>query len=79
MRFNWTDDYLQWSPAEYGGVEQVHLNKWDLWKPDIHLYNNADGVNMNHYGDVYYIVYSNGRVLWVPPAKLHAFCKVDLR
>jgi len=79
MRFNWQDEFLIWDPEKYAGVEQVHLNTWDLWKPDIHLYNNADGANMNHYGDVYYIVYNTGKVLWVPPAKFKAFCKVDLR
>ena len=42
-------------------------------------YNNADGSNMNHFGDVYLLVYSTGNVLWVPPAQFKAFCKVDLR
>ena len=42
-------------------------------------YNNADGSNMNHFGDVYLLVYSTGNVLWVPPAQFQAFCKVDLR
>ena len=79
MRFTWQDDYLTWDPRDYGGVSQVHLKQGDLWKPDIHLYNNADGVNMNHYGDVFFILYNTGKVLWVPPAKLAAFCRVDLR
>jgi len=79
MRFNWMDEFLTWSPEDYDGVTQLHLKTWDLWRPDIHLYNNADADNMNHYGDVLYIVYNNGKVLWVPPAKLKAFCKVDLR
>ena len=79
MRFKWNDDYLTWDPSDYGGLDQVHLKQGDLWKPDIHLYNNADGVNMNHYGDVYFILYNTGKVLWVPPAKLAAFCRVDLR
>ena len=79
MRFNWTDEFLTWSPDNYSGISQLHLRTWDLWRPDIHLYNNADGVNMNHYGDVLHIVYNTGNVLWVPPAKLKAFCKVDLR
>ena len=79
MRFKWNDDYLTWDPSDYGGLKQVHLKQGDLWKPDIHLYNNADGDNMNHYGEVYFIVDHSGQVLWVPPAKLSAFCRVDLR
>ena len=27
-------------------------------------YNNADGANMDHFGDVYLLVYSSGNVLW---------------
>ena len=29
----------------------------DIWRPDIHLYNNADGANMEHFGDIYFLVY----------------------
>jgi len=79
MRFNWTDQYLTWNPKLYAGVDQIHLGGEEIWKPDIHLYNNADGSNMNHFGDVYLLVYSNGNVLWVPPAQFQAFCKVDLK
>ena len=50
-----------------------------LYRSFFPRYNNADGSNMNHFGDVYLLVYSTGNVLWVPPAQLQAFCKVDLR
>ena len=32
----------------------------DIWRPDIHLYNNADGANMEHFGDIYFLVYRSG-------------------
>ena len=79
MRFNWTDQYLTWDPSQYEGIDVIHFGGGEIWQPDIHLYNNADGANMNHFGDVYLLVYSTGNVLWVPPAKFKAFCKVDLR
>ena len=79
MRFNWTDEYLVWDPQDYDGLDQIHFRGQDIWTPDIHLYNNADGANMNHFGDVLYLVYNDGKVLWVPPAKMQAFCKIDLR
>ena len=79
MRFNWTDQYLTWDPSKYEGIDVIHFGGGEIWRPDIHLYNNADGANMNHFGDVFFLVYSSGNVLWVPPAKFKAFCKVDLR
>ena len=79
MRFNWTDEYLVWDPQDYDGLDQIHVRGEDIWTPDIHLYNNADGANMNHFGDVLYLIYNDGKVLWVPPSKMQAFCKIDLR
>jgi len=79
MRFNWTDQYLQWDPAQYAGVDQLHLGAEEIWRPDIHLYNNAESADMNPFGDIFFLVYPSGNVLWVPPAKFKAFCKVDIR
>ena len=30
---------LQWSPEEYGSVDQVRIPTTDIWGPDIVLYN----------------------------------------
>merc|ERR1719266_3024215 len=79
MRLNWTDEYLSWDPTLYGGLKQIHFGQSEIWKPDIQLYNNADSANMQHFGTTHFLVFNTGVVLWVPPAKFRAFCKVDLR
>jgi len=79
MRLNWTDEYLSWSPSEYEGLTQIHFAQEEIWRPDIQLYNNADSSNLQHFGSTNFLVDNNGVVLWVPPAKYRAFCKIDLR
>jgi len=79
MRLNWTDEYLRWDPQEFKNLSQIHFGPEEIWKPDIQLYNNADGNNLQHYGSTHFLVFHTGVVLWVPPAKFRSFCKIDLR
>jgi len=79
MRLNWTDEYLRWDPQEFHDLTQIHFGAHEIWKPDIQLYNNADGSDLQHYGSTHFLVFHTGVVLWVPPAKFRSFCKIDLR
>ena len=83
MRMNWTDQNLVWDPADYDGLTQVpsrdtgpgstdfqiHFGPEELWRPDIHLYNNADGSDLAHYGSTHFLVFHTGvlpcPVCWV--------------
>jgi len=79
MRLNWTDEYLVWDPAKYQNLTQIHFGSDEIWRPDIQLYNSADGSHVENYGATHYLVFHTGVVLWVPPAKFRSFCKIDLR
>lgn len=81
MRLTWIDDHLSWNKSDFDDLDQVHFGPGELWKPDIYLYNNArtDVNQHDQYSATQYLVFNNGKVLWVPPAKLSAFCKIDLR
>ena len=35
----WDDVFLQWDPADYGGLEVLRLPCHKIWRPDIVLYN----------------------------------------
>ena len=35
----WTDEYLQWDPDNYEGIDFVKLPSHRIWMPDIELYN----------------------------------------
>uniref|UniRef100_A0A182Q8W3 Neurotransmitter-gated ion-channel ligand-binding domain-containing protein n=1 Tax=Anopheles farauti TaxID=69004 RepID=A0A182Q8W3_9DIPT len=76
---NWNDPKLKWNPADYGGLNVVRWDPTIVWRPDVVLYNNAGGSDQHHYGDTNVLVYSEGKVLWVPPTEYHAFCELNMR
>ena len=36
---SWMDYKMCWDPAEYGGVDMLHVPSDHIWRPDIVLYN----------------------------------------
>ncbi|XP_053661833.1 acetylcholine receptor subunit alpha-like 1 [Anopheles marshallii] len=77
--WNWNDPKLTWNPANYGNLNVVRWDPTIVWRPDVVLYNNAGGSDQHHYGDTNALVYSEGKVLWVPPTEYHAFCELNMR
>ncbi|XP_034944317.1 acetylcholine receptor subunit alpha-like [Chelonus insularis] len=74
---SWYDYKLQWDPKEYGGVEMLHVPSDHIWRPDIVLYNNADGnfeVTLATKATLNY----TGRVDWKPPAIYKSSCEIDV-
>ncbi|NP_001103389.1 nicotinic acetylcholine receptor subunit alpha 4 isoform 1 precursor [Bombyx mori] len=74
---SWYDYKLRWEPKEYGGVHMLHVPSDHIWRPDIVLYNNADGnceVTLMTKATVYY----NGLVVWQPPAVYKSSCSIDV-
>nr|ABV45513.1 nicotinic acetylcholine receptor subunit alpha 3 [Bombyx mori] len=73
----WYDYKLSWEPREYGGVEMLHVPSDHIWRPDIVLYNNADGnfeVTLATKATLNY----TGRVEWRPPAIYKSSCEIDV-
>ncbi|TGZ37251.1 Nicotinic acetylcholine receptor alpha3 subunit [Temnothorax longispinosus] len=73
----WYDYKLKWDPKEYGGVEMLHVPSDHIWRPDIVLYNNADGnfeVTLATKATLNY----TGRVEWKPPAIYKSSCEIDV-
>ncbi|VVD05457.1 unnamed protein product [Leptidea sinapis] len=74
---SWYDYKLSWEPKEYGGVEMLHVPSDHIWRPDIVLYNNADGnfeVTLATKATLNY----TGRVDWRPPAIYKSSCEIDV-
>lgn len=74
---SWYDYKLRWEPKEYGGVEMLHVPSDHIWRPDIVLYNNADG-----YFEVKLVtkatIHHHGQVEWKPPAIFKSSCEIDV-
>ncbi|XP_076322511.1 acetylcholine receptor subunit alpha-like [Tachypleus tridentatus] len=73
----WEDYKLRWDPKEYGGVDMLHVPSDHIWRPDIVLYNNADGnfeVTLTTKAQVNY----RGVIEWKPPAIYKSSCIIDV-
>ena len=35
----WKDEFLEWNPADYEGVNEIRIPSHKIWTPDIRLYN----------------------------------------
>ncbi|XP_045216595.2 acetylcholine receptor subunit alpha-like 1 [Mercenaria mercenaria] len=77
LRHEWEDQRLRWNPQEFGGIEMTYVPSDELWRPDILLYNNADGdyvVTMLTKAKVNY----TGLIVWEPPAIYKTYCPIDV-
>ncbi|ELT96523.1 hypothetical protein CAPTEDRAFT_143095, partial [Capitella teleta] len=77
LRMLWNDYQLRWDPTEYGGITVIRILPDKVWKPDIVLFNNADGkYEVSYKPNV--VIYSTGEVLWIPPAIYKSSCTIDV-
>ncbi|XP_070491150.1 acetylcholine receptor subunit alpha-like [Chironomus tepperi] len=74
---SWYDYKLRWNPTEYGNVQMLHVPSDHIWRPDIVLYNNADG-NFEVTLATKATIYSGGLVEWKPPAIYKSSCEIDV-
>uniref|UniRef100_A0A8C9ALL4 Acetylcholine receptor subunit alpha n=1 Tax=Prolemur simus TaxID=1328070 RepID=A0A8C9ALL4_PROSS len=71
----WVDYNLKWNPDDYGGVKKIHIPSEKIWRPDIVLYNNADG-------DFAIVKFTKvlldytGHITWTPPAIFKSYCEI---
>eukprot|EP00096_Caligus_rogercresseyi_P010353 TRINITY_DN3738_c0_g2_i1.p1 TRINITY_DN3738_c0_g2~~TRINITY_DN3738_c0_g2_i1.p1 ORF type:complete len:583 (-),score=115.68 TRINITY_DN3738_c0_g2_i1:579-2327(-) len=73
----WYDYKMRWEPDEYGGVDMLHVPSDHIWRPDIVLYNNADG-NFEVTLSTKATLFNTGLVVWRPPAIYHSSCEMDV-
>ncbi|VDM30250.1 unnamed protein product [Hydatigera taeniaeformis] len=73
----WRDYQLTWDPAKYGGLRVIRVPHNEVWKPDIVLFNNADG-NYEVVWQPNLLVHYDGSILWMPPAVYESSCAIDV-
>ena len=77
QQFRWRDYQFKWDPAQYGGIHVIRLPPDKVWRPDIVLFNNADGNYEARYKSNV-LIYSDSRVVWIPPAIFQSTCRIDV-
>jgi len=75
IRYVWSDNRLAWDSKE-NNITVIRASPNEVWKPDVTLYNNAEPENFSPCGESNVLIYSTGKVLWVPPCHFSSFCNL---
>nr|XP_057941421.1 neuronal acetylcholine receptor subunit alpha-4b [Doryrhamphus excisus] len=77
VKQEWNDYKLRWNPEEYDNVTSIRIPSEIIWRPDIVLYNNADGdFAVTHLTKAH--LFHDGRIKWMPPAIYKSSCSIDV-
>ncbi|KAH3830115.1 acetylcholine receptor subunit alpha-like 1 [Dreissena polymorpha] len=77
LRHEWIDKRIRWDPTDFGNVTSTYFPIEDIWRPDIVLYNNADGDFAVTLLNKAYVRYT-GLVIWEPPAIYKSYCPINV-
>ncbi|XP_060784775.1 acetylcholine receptor subunit alpha-like isoform X1 [Neoarius graeffei] len=75
LKQQWKDVNLQWNPEEYGGIKKIRVPCTDIWRPDLVLYNNADG-DFAIVHETKVLLEHTGMITWNPPAIFKSYCEI---
>ncbi|CAH1796943.1 unnamed protein product [Owenia fusiformis] len=73
LTFSWKNEFLQWDPRDYGGINIIRVPENKIWTPDVELFNSVRKADMIY--DVLTVVSSDGSVTWIPSMAITASCK----
>ncbi|CDW56203.1 nicotinic acetylcholine receptor non alpha [Trichuris trichiura] len=77
LTLKWYDFQMRWNPVNYGEIRQIRVATDKVWRPDIVLFNNADGnYEVSFHSNV--VIDNEGNMLWVPPAIYKSSCIIDV-
>ncbi|XP_003513362.1 acetylcholine receptor subunit gamma [Cricetulus griseus] len=77
IEMQWCDYRLRWDPQDYEGLWILRVPSTMVWRPDIVLENNVDGVfEVALYCNV--LVSPDGCIYWLPPAIFRSSCSISV-
>ena len=76
VTLKWQDEYLQWSPNEYNNQNRTVFSAYEIWTPDIVLFNSADVAYSQQREHYLLTVHWNGIVVWIFPDVFRSYCDV---
>ncbi|MBZ3874320.1 Acetylcholine receptor subunit gamma [Sciurus carolinensis] len=77
IEMQWCDYRLRWDPQNYEGLWVLRVPSTMVWRPDIVLENNVDGVfEVALYCNV--LVSPDGCIYWLPPAIFRSSCSISV-
>ncbi|KAM6178420.1 acetylcholine receptor subunit gamma [Rhynchocyon petersi] len=77
IEMQWCDYRLRWDPQDYEGLWVLRVPSTMVWRPDVVLENNVDGVfEVALYCNV--LVSPDGCIYWLPPAIFRSSCPISV-
>ncbi|XP_006893533.1 PREDICTED: acetylcholine receptor subunit gamma [Elephantulus edwardii] len=77
IEMQWCDYRLRWDPQDYEGLWVLRVPSPMVWRPDVVLENNVDGVfEVALYCNV--LVSPDGCIYWLPPAIFRSACPISV-
>ncbi|XP_071833096.1 neuronal acetylcholine receptor subunit alpha-7-like [Apostichopus japonicus] len=75
----WVDEFLQWEPEDYDGVDIVSLRNEDLWMPDVTTYERLEigSAEVNVF-QPYVIANSSGHVTFYQQSLITVYCRLNM-
>jgi nicotinic acetylcholine receptor len=77
VRYAWQDNRLRWD-KEALGIKVLRVSPSKVWTPDLTLYNSATQRERMKCWEANVIIYSSGKLLWIPPCHLESYCNLTL-
>nr|XP_033802836.1 acetylcholine receptor subunit alpha [Geotrypetes seraphini] len=75
LKQKWKDINLTWKPEDYGGIKKIRIPSNNIWRPDLVLYNNADG-DFAIVQETKALLEYTGLITWTPPAIFKSYCEI---
>ncbi|GBP21441.1 Acetylcholine receptor subunit alpha-like 2 [Eumeta japonica] len=79
VAMSWKDEFLSWTPSDYGNIEEIQLGSHEIWTPELALFN-ADA--SSYQSESFYttcLVKKDGVVMCVPHLAHSGICSTRLR
>lgn len=73
----WTDEFLTWDAASYGGLDEVYVPQTDVWKPDIALQNGFKDLKELGSSFIQVSIMNDGLMTWLPFHVFESKCSLD--
>lgn len=75
----WVDEYLRWSPPEYGRLTHIVLPEEKVWTPNLSIANPIDRIPIFPEDPFSVRIYSNGQAILIKGGTVRCTCKPNLR
>ncbi|XP_069594762.1 5-hydroxytryptamine receptor 3A-like [Ranitomeya imitator] len=73
----WKNEFMNWTPEEFCGIEKIVSPGQNLWLPDLYIYEMTEGDD-NSPVIPYFLIYNDGLIIDSKPMRIVSTCNLDI-